>query len=91
VAFVVHASPLIWQELALHLRAPPAPGTQGCPPQQSVAVAHALPEATHPTPPSASPVYALQRGTPKGSRTHARNFGFCGPQQSARALDTPHV
>jgi len=44
-----------------------------------------------PTPPSFTPVYALQRGTPKGSSTQASHFGVCGPQQSARALEMLHV
>ena len=91
-ALVVHDRPLISQELGLHWSWPLAPGTHGLPLQQSVAVEHAFPVATHPTPPSpGTPVYALQRGTPKGSSTHASNLGRCGPQQSERALETPHV
>jgi hypothetical protein len=91
-ALVVHDSPLVWHDVALHTSAPPAPGTQGLPLQQSVAAAQALPVATHPMPPSPfRPVSALQRGTPKGSRTHASNFGFWGPQQSERALETPQA
>lgn len=91
-AFVVHVRPLPWQEAELQASLPPAPGTQGWPSQQSVAVAQEFPVATHPTPASpGTPVYALQRGTPNGSRTHASNFGVCGPQQSERALEMLHV
>jgi hypothetical protein len=83
---------LDWHEPGLQVSLPLASGTQGLPPQQSVAVAQEFPDATHPTPPSAgTPVYALQRGTPKGSRTQARNFGVCGPQQSERALEMLQV
>jgi hypothetical protein len=92
-AFVVHDWPLDWHEVAVHCSGPPfAPGTQGWPSQQSVDVEHAPFVATHPTPPSPpTPVYALHRGTPSGSRTQAVHFGVCGPQQSARALETPHA
>jgi hypothetical protein len=91
-ALVVHDWPLVWHALALHWSAPSALGTHGFPLQQSVAVEHALPTAMHPRPPSwGTPVYALHRGTPNGSSTQAKNFGVCGPQQSARALEIPHV
>jgi hypothetical protein len=91
-AFAVHTWPLAWHDVPLHTSCPFAPGTQGAPLQQSVAVEHAPPLATQPMPPSPpTPVYALHRGTPRGSSVHAVNFGVCGPQQSARALDTPHV
>jgi hypothetical protein len=90
-AFVVHDCPPVWHEVPLHCRAPPAPGTHGWPLQHSLAVEHELPLATQPTPPSFTPVYALQRGTPSGSSAQAVNFGVCGPQQSERALETPQV
>jgi hypothetical protein len=91
-AFAVHDWPAAWHDVPLHWSCPLALGTQGTPLQQSLAVEHALPVAMHPTPASPpGPVYALQRGTPSGSRTHARNFGVCGPQQSARALEMLQV
>jgi hypothetical protein len=91
-ALTVHDWPADWQTLGLHASCPLVLATQGRPPQQSVAVAQLLPEAMHPTPPSPfTPVYALHRGTPNGSNSHARNFGRWSPQQSARALEMPHV
>jgi hypothetical protein len=59
--------------------------------QHSLAIAHALPAAMQPVPLSPAPVYALQRGTPNGSRTQATNLGRWSPQQSARELEMPHV
>jgi hypothetical protein len=91
-ALVVHDWPLIWQEFALHWSCPLVPTTHGSPVQHSVAVEHALPVATHPVPPSpGSPVAELHRGTPKGSSTHASNFGRAVPQQSAVEVEIPHV
>jgi hypothetical protein len=90
--FTVHDWPAAWQTFGLQLSCPLALGTHGRPPQHSVAVEDALSVAMHPTPPSPlTPVYALHRGTPNGSNSHARNFGFCGPQQLARALEMLHV
>jgi hypothetical protein len=66
-------------------------GTQGTPPQHSLAIEQAFPGLMQPMPPSLTPVKALQRGTPDGSSTQACHFGFCGPQQSARALEMLHV
>ena len=90
-ALVVHDWLPIWHAVAVHWKVPPGTATQGLPLQQSVACAHPLPAWTQPMPASPGPAYALQRGTPKGSSTHASNFGRCGPQQSERALETPHV
>jgi hypothetical protein len=90
-ALLVHVWPLIWQEVALHSSCPLAPITHGLPVQQSVAVEHAFPVATHPRPASPCPVAALQRGTPNGSSTQASNFGRAAPQQSAVELEIPQV
>ena len=90
-AFVVHDWPDCWQAVLLHESRPLAFGTHGLPLQHSLAIEQALPVSTQPVPPSFTPVNALQRGTPKGSKTQARNFGFCGPQQSARALEMLQV
>jgi hypothetical protein len=90
-AFVVHDVPDCWQAVLLHMSCPLALGTHGFPLQHSLAIEQELPELMHPMPPSPTPVKALQRGTPKGSSTQAVHFGFCGPQQSARALEMPHV
>jgi hypothetical protein len=90
-ALFVHVWPLIWQEVALHWSCPLAPTTHGLPVQQSVAVEHALPVATHPRPASPCPVAALHRGTPKGSSTQASYFGRSAPQQSAVELEIPQV
>jgi hypothetical protein len=90
-ALVVHDWPAIWHAVAVHWKAPAELRTHGLPLQQSVAWAHELPDWTQPTPASPTPVYALHRGTPNGSRTHASNFGRWSPQQSERALETPHV
>jgi hypothetical protein len=90
-ALVVHDWLACWHAVALHTSCPLAFVTHGVPLQHSVAIAHAFPAAMQPAPLSPTPVYALHRGTPNASRTHARNFGRCPPQQSARALETPHV
>ena len=90
-ALVVHDCPVIWQVFALHWSCPPAPTTHGLPVQHSVADEHALPVETHAVPPSPTPLTTLHRGTPKGSRTQASNFGRADPQQSAVALEMPQV
>jgi hypothetical protein len=90
-AFAVQACPAAWQLEALQTSAPLAFGTHGLPLQHSLAMAHAPPELMHPAPASPTPVYALQRGTPKGSSTQARNLGCCVPQQSDRALEMLQV
>ena len=90
-ALTVHDWPDCWQEVLPHMSWPLAFGTHGTPPQHSLAIEQALPALMQPMPPSPTPVYALQRGTPNGSRTQASHLGFCGPQQSARALEMLHV
>jgi hypothetical protein len=75
-AFEVQDWPLAWHDALPHTSWPLPLGTQGTPLQQSVAVEHAPPLATQPMPASPpTPVYALHRGTPSGSSTHAVNFG----------------
>jgi hypothetical protein len=95
-AFAVQDWPDIWQEVVLHWSTPVGPATHGLPLQHSSAAEQPFPAVMQPTPPSpfpfpVTPVYALQRGTPNGSRVHASNLGFWGPQQSDRVAEFPQV